>query len=428
MRLTRVAFVLAFILAFVVVERAAFAACTESSAGQRCHVSTGPCDIDTFCPEGGGLCPSGLLNPTTPCRPAPKNSCDATEFCTGTSADCPPDLVAPANTICRPATGDCDVAEVCNGTSSACPADEFQPNGHACSDSNACTIGDACQSGACIAGSPLLSGDPVHFGPALVGGDARLAMLTLTWRDTGSTSVTALNSSDPAFRVAASQRFPIMLSMASPTAMVILEFQPGSLGDQTATLTATVDPPTCAVPAIHLTGIGAPPGLIANSTSTDFALVEIGTTSAPMTLGVINLSQTDTIIQSIMVSDSTNFVVMADGLPINLVTNDSYSFAVAARPQTVGPHQANVIIHSNSTLTPMVSLSVHVEGMCTTAACASAPPPGGTGDTAGGSSPTSPLSCSAAPGGLAGAWLWIAAVLLVVRRARRPRRTAIAGS
>lgn len=55
---------------------------------------------------------------------------------------------------------------------------------------------------------------------------------------------------------------------------------------------------------------------------------------------------------------------MADGLPISLVASASYSFTVAARPQTVGPHEANVIIRSNSTLTPMVSISVHVEGMC----------------------------------------------------------------
>src|ERR1051325_10219245 len=282
--------------------RTAFALCTQGST-QRCHIGNGDCDIDTFCDGVNAQCPDGVAAARgMTCRSAVPGGCDKTEVCDGSSAVCPPDLHETPGTVCRPAVpGGCDKQEVCDGSANCpmdahetpgtvcrpavpggcsqaatcdgsvtCPASAPQPDGFTCSDGNACTIGDVCMSGACMPGGPQLIGSPVDFGPGLVDGAPRPAMLTLDWRDTGSVSVTALTPSNDEFRIPASQTFPIALSSSSPIATVAMEFVPSALGPRVGTITPTIQPMTCAVPTIALAGTGAPPGLAADPLDADF--------------------------------------------------------------------------------------------------------------------------------------------------------------
>ena len=391
---------------------------------QPCRTAVeGGCDITENCTGSSAACPRDAVQPAgTPCRSAVPNSCDVEERCDG-SAACPTDGFQPIGTLCRPAiAGGCDIEERCTGVL-ACPKDVVQPEGQSCSDGNACTVGDACHAGACVAGGPPLVADAVDFGPALVGGTPRPAMLTLQWRDAGSVAVTALSASSPDFRVAASQPFPIALSASATTATVAMEFAPTSLGARTATLTATLDPASCAAPTIDLTGTGAPPGLAANPTGSDFDQVEVGTTSPAKTFLILNLSGAEAIIQSITVSDPTSFVVVADGLPATLAADASYTYSVAAKPQTGGRHDADIVIVSNSATTPMLTTTVRVEGTCGGGPCAVTGDAGAGGGPGGGSGSTpgavSPLSCGVQSGAPSG-WAWIVlAMFAVSRRYRR---------
>jgi hypothetical protein len=250
-----------------------------------------------------------------------------------------------------------------------------------------------------VPGDPPLVGSPVDFGPALVGGNPRSAILTLSWHDTGSIAVTALSSSNAEFRVAAGQQFPIALSASSPTATITMEFLPTSLGARTGSLMATVNPATCAVPPIALQGNGAPPGLAANPVGADFDQVDIGTTSPPKTFRIINLSGADAALPS-------------DG---------SYSFTVVAQPQTGGQHDADVIIVSNSSTTPMLTTTIHVEGTCAGAPCEVEPGPGSGSDSGNGlgRDRASYYACSA--GHAFAIWPVLLALVLLRRRPRRAR-------
>ena len=500
------------VVALIITEREAFAACT--TPGDLCHTGTGPCDIDTFCdaqnhcPSGNApsstscrdavdpcdqtefctgnstVCPADMRKPTgaacrpaagmcdvadvcnassvcvdnfapntQPCRQAVAGGCDITENCTGTSANCPRDLVQPNGMLCRSAApNSCDVEERCDGSAATCPTDTFKPNtavcrfaipggcdieekctgstadcpkdvvlpeGQSCSDGNACTVGDACHAGACVAGGPPLVANMVDFGPALVGGNPRSGMLTLEWRDVGSIAVTALNASTTDFRVAASQAFPIALSASATTARIAMEFQPTSLGARTATATATLDPASCAAPTINLVGTGVPPGLAANPTGSDFDQVEVGTTSPPKSFSILNLSGAAAIIQSITVSDPTSFVVVADGLPATLAADASYTYSVAAKPQSGGRHDADVVIVSNSATTPMLTTTVRVEGTCSGGPCAAMADAGAGGGPGSPPGAVSPLSCGVQSGAPSG-WVWIVlAWFAVSRRYRR---------
>lgn len=425
-------------------------------AGTMCRASSGgPCDVADFCDGSSTACPNRFQPATTPCRTAVAGGCDITEFCTGTAATCPTDAVEPNTKVCRPVAGMCDVEEKCNGSaatcpadilkpsgascraaipggcdieetcsgsSSACPADVTRPDDSVCSDNEPCTVGDACRSGRCVAGEPPLLAEAVDFGPALVGGSPRTAMLMLSWRDTGNISVTGLTSSSNEFSVAVSQAFPIALSPSAATASVALEFSPVALGARTATLSTGLDPATCPMPPINLVGTGAPPGLSANPTSSDFERVDVGTSSTPRTFRVVNLSGAEAIIQSVTSSDAVSFEVIAEGLPATLAVDASYTFTVVAKPETGGAHSADITIVSNSATTPTLVTTVRVEGTCDGAACQPTDPGGPGGGSGSGETPgddkVSPLACSA--GGSGAGWAWIAlAFVAVARRARR---------
>jgi len=324
----------------------------------------------------------------------------------------------PTTKVCKDAVNDCDVAETCPGNGPACPANMLQPDGHACSDSNACTVGDACSAGTCIAGGPPLTASMVDFGPALVLGTPRTAMLMLEWRDpASSTGVSALTSSSTEFRVAAGQAFPIALSPAAAAASVMMEFQPTVIGPRTATLTATLEPATCAIPMIDLVGTGSPPGLIANPGNNDFAQVDVGATSAPKIFQIVNLSGAEATIQSITVSDAENFALTADSLPAVTAVDGTYSFTIVAKPKTAGVHDAEVVVTSTSATNP--TLTVHVEGVCPGGTCE---PSGGDDDdqpAPGQGSTVSPLACGSQSGSPSAGWLLIGLAALVARRRYR---------
>lgn len=380
------------------------------------------CDVADTCTGNSDVCPNNFAPSTTPCRNAVAGGCDVAELCTGNSATCPQDVVQPLGTPCRSSSGSCDIEERCDGVHNTCPLDAKQPDDHACSDSNVCTIGDVCRSGACVAGLPPLSGDPVDFGPGLVGGNPRTATLTLDWRDTGTVRVTALALSGSEFRIAAGQTFPIVLSPSTPTATVAMEFQPTMLGDRTATVTTSVDPPTCAVPVINLSGRGSPPGLAANPGGADFADVEIRTASPAKSFSVVNLSSQDAVIQSVTVSDSMIFALKADGLPATVPPDGSYTFTIVAKPDTIGHHESTVVITSSLA---MLTNSISVDGVCTSAACLGGPsdpgdpgsPDGPNGET-GNAGRASYYACST--GHPAALWPMLL-VLVALLRPRRPR-------
>jgi uncharacterized protein (TIGR03382 family) len=366
-----------------------------------------------------------VVEPTSKvCRDA-AGLCDVAAQC-NTNGTCPPaNSLKPSGTVCHPAiAGGCDIEETCTGSSAQCPADVTQPDDSVCSDSDPCTVGDACHRGACVAGGAPLTAEAVDFGPALVCGNPRTAMLMLSWRDTGNISVTALTPSSTEFSVAVSQAFPIALSPSAATASVALEFSPTMLGARTATLTAGLDPATCPMPPITLVGTGAPPGLSANPTSSDFERVDVGTRSAPRTFRVVNLSGAEAIIQSVTVSDTASFEVLAEGLPATMAADASYTFTVVAKPESGGAHSADVTIVSNSATTPTLVTTVRVEGTCDGATCQPTNPGGpdggggggGSGETPGGEK-VSPLACSA--GGSGAGWAWIAVAFVAVARRRR---------
>ena len=428
--------------------RTAFALCTTGST-QRCHIGNGDCDVDTFCDGVNAQCPDGVQAAQgMTCRAAVPGGCDKTEVCNGSSAVCPPDVHEASGTVCRAAVpGGCDKQEVCDGSASCptdvhetpgtvcraasgcskaascdgsvtCPASAPQADGFSCSDSNACTIGDVCMSGACMPGGPQLIGNAVDFGPGLVGGSPRPAMLTLDWRDTGNVTVTALTPSSNEFRISASQTFPIALSAASPIVNVAMEFVPGALGPRTGTITPTIQPMTCAAPAIALSGTGANPGVAADPLDADFAEVEVGMTSPPRTFRVVNLSGASVTIRSVTISDPVGFALTATGLPAVLAVDADYSFTVAARPQTTGRHDADIIVMSDSVTAPMLTTSIHVDGTCMTASCD--PDPGsGSGSGGGPSQRASYYACSA--GQPSAAWPVLLALVFVGWNRRRRR-------
>ena len=457
--------------------RTAFAFCTQGST-QRCHIGNGDCDVDTFCDGVNAQCPDGVAAARgMSCRGAVPGGCDKTEFCDGASPTCPTDVHEAAGTVCRQAVaGGCDKTEVCDGSANCpmdvhevsgtlcraavpggcdkqevcdgsatcpmdahetpgtvcrqasgcsqaatcdgsvtCPASEPQPDGHTCSDSNACTIGDVCMSGGCMPGGPQLIGSPVEFGPGLVGGSPRPAMLTLDWRDTGSVSVTALTSSSDEFRISASQTFPIALSASSPIATVAMEFVPSALGPRVGTITPTIQPMSCTIPAVALAGTGAQPGLAADPLDADFAEIEIGTTSPPRTFRVVNLSGAAVTIRSVTISDPVGFALTATGLPATLAVDADYSFMVAARPQITGRHDADIVVTSDSPTAPMLSTSIHVDGTCMSGSCD--PDPGsGSGS---GRSRASYYACST--GQPSAAWPVLLALVFVGWNRRRRR-------
>jgi hypothetical protein len=388
--------------------------------GFECRGAAGPCDVAETCVSG--VCPPQAFRPNTfECQPA-AGDCALPDLCSGSSATCPAlNRRQPSTHECRPAVaGGCDLAETCDGTSVSCPANQVQPDDHPCSDGNACTVGDACRAGVCVIGGPPLTASMVDFGPALVLGTPRTAMLMLEWRDPASSAgVTALTSSNAEFRVAAGQAFPIALSPAAASASVMMEFQPTEIGPRTGTLTATLDPATCAIPMIDLVGTGSPPGLIANPGNNDFAQVDVGATSPPKIFQIVNLSGGEATIQSVVVSDPANFSLTADGLPAVTPADGTYSFTISARPQTAGVHDADVVVTSTSALNP--TLTVHVEGVCPGGSCdgVDAGPGGGGGHETPG--PVSPLACAASAGAPGVGWTLVGLAFLVVRRRVRRR-------
>ncbi|HEY6172904.1 MAG TPA: choice-of-anchor D domain-containing protein [Kofleriaceae bacterium] len=389
----------------------------HEASGTLCRAAVpGGCDKQEVC-DGSASCPADAHQLSgTVCRPAVPGGCDKQEVCDG-SANCPMDAHETPGTVCRPAVpGGCSQAATCDG-SVTCPASAPQPDGFTCSDGNACTIGDVCMSGACMPGGPQLIGSPVDFGPGLVDGAPRPAMLTLDWRDTGSVSVTALTPSSDEFRISASQTFPIALSSSSPIATVAMEFVPSALGPRVGTITPTIQPMTCAVPTIALAGTGAPPGLAADPLDADFDEVEIGTTSPPRTFRVVNLSGAEVTIRSVTISDPVGFALTATGLPAALAVDAAYSFTVAARPQTTGRHDADIVVMSDSATAPMLTTSIHVDGTCVGGSC---DPDPGSGSGSGRSERASYYACST--GQPSGAWPVLLALAFVGwnRRRRRP--------
>ena len=420
-----------------------------AAQGRSCRGAVaGGCDKTEFCDGVSSACPADVHEAAgTVCRAAVAGGCDKTEVCDG-SANCPADAHEASGTLCRAAVpGGCDKQEVCDGSASCpadaheapgtvcraavpggclkaascdgsvtCPASAPQDNGFSCSDGNACTIGDVCMSGACMSGGPQLIGNAVDFGPGLVGGAPRPAMLTLDWRDTGSVSVTALTPSSDEFRISASQTFPIALSASSPIATVAMEFVPSALGARTGTITPTIQPMTCAAPAIALSGTGANPGLAADPLDADFAEVEIGTTSPPRTFQVVNLSGAQVTIRSVTISDPVGFALTATDLPAVLAVDAAYSFTVAARPQTTGRHDADIVVMSDSATAPMLTTSIHVDGTCMSGSC---DPDPGTGSGGGRPERASYYACST--GQPSAAWpVLLALVFVGWNRRRRP--------
>ena len=178
--------------------------CCGTSCGGGDATDCQACSVAAGAPTDGICAP---LASTHLCHDV-AGACDVAEFCDGSSLDCPTDRFLPATTVCRGPTGTCDVAEHCTGTSAACPPDAVLPAGTSCST-------DLCVSAACSGGGPTCpAGTPLpvsictsavndvsacNFQPAcldLLGGDATLGGVSLSFPSTWSGEVKAVSSSN----------------------------------------------------------------------------------------------------------------------------------------------------------------------------------------------------------------------------------------
>jgi hypothetical protein len=192
-----------------------------------------------------------------------------------------------------------------------------------------------------------------NFGNVCTGSFADLN-LTVTNSGTCNLNISAISSSNPDFKTASVNAFPLVVQAGGSLAVPI-RYQPAAFtlsGPETGTITVSTSDPTNATIGVPVSG-SSPPPKIALTGGGGFGNV-CGGSNAQQTIGVNNVGACDLKVTSASVS-CPDFTIQNNPFP-NVISHDfGLSLTTKFTPQSGGPKSCTLTINSNDPTNPIVT-------------------------------------------------------------------------